>query len=264
MHLLLYLSAGTVAGMLAGLFGVGGGLVIVPALTFGFAVLGFPDATLVHLAVGTSLATIIATSTSSTLAHHRKKKVNWDIVKRLAPGLATGAVTGAAVAARMPAGLLQAVVGGFILVVAVRMGLGSGAKSPGARRKPPVRRGEGIVVGTGIGVVSAIVGVGGGTLTVPYLLRTGETMHRAVASSAACGLPIAMAGAVGFMVTGRGGALPMGSVGFVHLPAFALISCASVLFAPVGAHLAHRLHADRLKKWFAAFLVVVGGLMLIT
>ncbi len=266
-HLALYLVAGALAGILAGLLGVGGGLVIVPALTFGFTVLGFPDATLVHLAVGTSLATIVSTSIASAFAHHRAKKVDWGIVRQLAPGLATGAVVGATVAGQVPGEVLRAVVGGFILIVAVRMGLKNPDVRAGANHAEKTapknaKRGAPALVGTGIGALSAIVGIGGGTLTVPYLLKQGETMHRAVAASAACGLPIAVAGTVGFVVTGWGEILPMGSFGYVHLPAFVLISMTSVLCAPVGARLAHRLPADTLKRWFAVFLVVVGGLML--
>jgi uncharacterized membrane protein YfcA len=257
---LAYIGLGAFAGVLAGLFGVGGGLVIVPVLAFLFQQQGIPSEVLMHLAVGTSLATIVFTSLSSVYAHHRRGAVQWSAVARLAPGIVIGAWIGAVLAERLPGVQLRTVFGVFELLVALQMGL---ALRASAHRRLPGWMGMGIA-GSIIGAVSAIVGIGGGTMTVPFLQWCNMPMRHAVATSAACGLPIAIAGTLGFVVSGWGKAtLPELSSGFLYWPAFAGIVAASVVFAPLGARLAHALPAAQLKRFFALFLAFLGLRMLL-
>lgn len=257
-ELTAFLLLGAFAGVLAGLLGVGGGLVIVPVLAFIFKARDF-DAVM-HLAVGTSLATIVFTSLSSVRAHHRRGAVRWDLFLRLAPGIVGGALAGAAIADRMPGEHLRLVFGIFELLVAVQMAL---SVRPAPNRQLPGAVGMGLA-GGGIGSVSAIVGIGGGTLTVPFLAWCNVPMRNAVATSAACGLPIAIAGAAGFVWAGWAGpGLPEYTLGYVYLPALAAIVAASVLFAPLGAWLAHAVPAAALKRFFALFLAILGLRMLL-
>lgn len=256
MDYLLYLALGCFAGFVAGLFGIGGGMVIVPVLVYSFAVQGFsPDVT-THMAIGTSLATIMVTSVSAVLAHHQRGAVLWPVVRGMAPGLLAGSFLGAQAASHIPARPLQILIGGFALLTAAQMF--SGWK--GKLDNMPLPRREGLwLAGGGIGGASAIFGIGGGTFTVPYLTLHGVAMSQAVASASACGLPIAVAGAFGFMAAGlQTASLPAGAWGFVFLPAFAGISATSLVFARLGARLAHHLPADKLKKLFACLLVAVG------
>lgn len=258
--LLLYLATGAVAGVLAGLLGVGGGLIIVPALVFIFATQGVPDAIAMHMALGTSLATIVMTSISSVHAHHKRGAVLWQIVWRLTPGIVMGTLMGAMLADMLSSGTLKRIFGIFALLVALRMGLGA---KPAPHRRLPGRSGMGLAGGI-IGGVSAIVGIGGGSLTVPFLTWRKVGVHNAVATSSACGLPIALAGSLGFIITGwNETALPAYSSGYIYWPAMAGIATASVLFAPLGARLAHALPADTLKKFFAIFLALLGARMLV-
>ncbi|MEQ6340344.1 MAG: sulfite exporter TauE/SafE family protein [Gammaproteobacteria bacterium] len=258
--LLLYLATGAVAGVLAGLLGVGGGLIIVPALVFIFATQGVPDAIVMHMALGTSLATIVMTSISSVRAHHKRGAVLWQVVWRLTPGIVVGTLMGAMLADMLSGGVLKRIFGIFALLVALQMGL---AAKPAPHRRLPGRSGMGLA-GWIIGGVSAIVGIGGGSLTVPFLTWCKINIHNAVATSSACGLPIALAGSLGFVITGwNETALPAFSSGYIYWPAMASIATASVLFAPLGARLAHALPADTLKKFFAIFLALLGARMLV-
>ncbi len=260
-ELLIYLSIGAFAGVLAGLLGVGGGLVIVPVLAFVFTGLGFAGDSIMHLAVGTSLATIVLTSISSVRAHHRRGAVLWSVFWRLMPGIVLGAWLGAAIAHSLPSPDLRLVFGVFELVVATQMGFGL---KPAPHRGLPAAAGMGLAGGV-IGTISAIIGVGGGTLTVPFLAWCNVAMRNAVATSAACGLPIAVAGTVGFVVAGWGEAgLPAWSSGYIYWPAFAGVSVASALFAPLGARLAHSLPTAVLKRLFALLLALLGLRMLLS
>jgi hypothetical protein len=257
--LLLYLVTGAFAGLVAGLLGVGGGLIIVPALVFAFRGFGFADDSLVHLAIGTSLATIIVTSVSSMHAHHRRGAVRWEIFRRLTPGISLGALLGAVIADALPSQALRVVFGVFELLVAAQMAFNVNAVAH--RQLPPPLALTG--VGTVIGGVSSVVGIGGGTLTVPFLAWCNVVLRQAVATSSACGLPIAIAGAVGFVVTGwNEPTLPAGSSGYLYWPAFAGIAAASLFFAPLGAKLAHTLPTQILRRVFAVFLAVLGLRML--
>jgi uncharacterized membrane protein YfcA len=254
-----YLLLGSIAGLVAGLLGVGGGLIIVPALVFLLNLQGIESMHVVHLAVGTSLATIVITSVSSTWAHHRHGAVQWSVFARLAPGIVIGALLGAVIADLMSATLLRRVFGVFELLVAVQMLTGA---RPDAHRRVPGTAGM-LVAGGGIGAVSSVVGIGGGTMTVPFLVWCNVAMRQAVATSAACGLPIAIAGACGYILTGwNESGLPEWSSGYIYWPAFAGIVSMSIIFAPLGAVLAHRLPVASLKRVFALLLLVIGVKML--
>lgn len=256
---LLYLVAGAFAGLLSGLFGVGGGIVIVPILTFLFIAQHFPEPHIMHLALGTSLATIVLTSISSTRAHHRKGNVNWTVVRQFAPAVIIGTLLGTLVAAQLHSIWLKLVFALYILVVATQLLLDF---TPNPHRQLPGRTGISSI-GALIGVVSSLVGIGGGTLSVPYLIYCNTDMRRAIGTAAAIGLPIATAGALGYVLTGLGiQHLPEWNLGFVYLPAFAGVACASIFTAPLGATLAQRLPARTLKRMFALLLYIVGIKML--
>lgn len=256
---ILYLALGSFAGVMAGLLGVGGGLVIVPALVAIWQANGVQSAHIMHLAVGTSLATIVLTSVSSVRAHHVHGAVVWRRVLQLTPGIVLGAWLGAAVAAGLPGGVLKNIFGVFELAAAAQLAFG---RPPGSRRHLPGRLGMGVAGGV-IGVLSAILGIGGGTLTVPFLTWCGVSIQKAVATSAACGLPIALAGGLAYVVMGwQAAGLPSLAAGYVYLPAFGGVALASVLAAPLGARLAHHLSPTALKRVFALFLVALGVWML--
>ena len=262
--ILYYLVAGACAGILAGLFGIGGGMIIVPALIYIFTAQGVPEAALTHIGIGTSLATIIITSISSLRAHHSRGAVNWSVWKRMAPGLVIGSLTGAGIASIIHGNSLQAIIGiGAFLVGMKMIFMKNKALEENDLSKLPSTIGQ-TSLGGFIGIVSAIFGIGGGTLTVPILSNFGLKIQNAVGTSAACGLPIASAGAIGFLVFGQfldpniKETLPRGVYGFVHIYAFISVSFASFFTAPIGAKLAHRLPAATLKKAFACLLLIVG------
>ncbi len=257
---LIYLTLGAFAGTLAGLLGVGGGLVIVPVLAWVYAGQGIDAGVIMHLAIGTSLATIVFTATSSVRAHHRRGAVQWRLFWQLAPGIVIGAWLGAMATELLPTAALRSIFGVFELLIAAQIGF---ALLPEGHRELPRRLGMGIA-GALIGGVSAIIGVGGGSLTVPFLVWCNVDVRKAVATSAATGLPIALAGALGFVAAGWHTAhLPVGAIGFIYLPALAGIVVTSMLFAPLGARLAHTLPTATLKRVFALFLAGLGVHMLL-
>ena len=249
---LLYLLLGILAGFIGGLLGLGGGVVIVPLLIIAFTAQGFDGSTLTHLAIGTSLATIVVTSISATWVHHRKKSVLWPVFAQLAPGIALGAVLGGVIAALLSGVVLQLIFGVLMVAVSIQFGLGV---KPAAHRNLPGAFANSSA-GTVIGVLSALFGIGGGSLTTPYFLWCNVSIHRAIATSAACGLPIGLFSAASFMAAGWGKELPEGALGFVYIPAFLGIAVAATLSARWGANLAHRLPALFLKRLFA--LVILG------
>ncbi|MCW8039930.1 MULTISPECIES: sulfite exporter TauE/SafE family protein [Acinetobacter] len=258
MELIIYLLIGAIAGFAAGLFGVGGGLIIVPILYIVFTQMHYDPSIIMHMALGTSLATIIVTSISSVSAHHKKGAVLWLVFRNLAPGLALGAFLGAGIADYLSGQGLQLLIGCFAIWVAFKMFRGAGVAVDPQRRMPsaPMQ----LAAGGGIGIASAIFGIGGGSLTVPYLNRHGVVMQKAVATSAACGLPIAVAGALGFMWFGKQAdvAVP-NTIGYVHIYAFIGISVMSFITAKLGAKVAHMLSPEMLKKCFACLLTAVGS-----
>lgn len=250
---------GAVVGFLAGLLGIGGGLQMVPVLTLIFQASGFPPAHVLHLALGTSVATILLTAISSVRSHHRRGAVNWEIVRGLAPGLVAGTLAGALVAGRLDTLTLGVLFTAFTYFVATRLLIGA---TPHPRRTLPGARGLG-VAGVVIGGLSSIAAIGGAVLAVPYMLRCNVRMHEAVGTSAAIGFPIAVTATLGYVVTGWGLALPDYSVGFVYLPAFAGIVATTVLTAPLGAAVAHRTPGKRLRQIFAVLLYALATRMLI-
>ncbi|MDH0564955.1 sulfite exporter TauE/SafE family protein [Acinetobacter courvalinii] len=257
MELIIYLLIGAIAGFAAGLFGVGGGLIIVPILYIVFTQMNYDPNVIMHIAVGTSLATIIVTSISSVMAHHKKGAVLWSVFRNLAPGLVAGSFLGAGIADLMSGQHLQLVIGVFAVWMAYKMFKGAHAVVDPNRHLPSAALQ--LAAGGGIGVASAIFGIGGGSLTVPYLNRHGVVMQKAVATSAACGLPIAVAGALGFIWFGAKEQIDVpNTIGYVHVYAFFGISVMSFITAKFGAKVAHRLSPAMLKKCFAGLLVVVG------
>lgn len=260
MEFVLYLALGALAGVLAGLFGVGGGLVIVPVLVYSFTLHGFAPEILTHLAIGTSLATIIFTSYNSILAHHRLGAVRWRLVLWMTVGIVVGAGLGSLTAESIQGPVLQKIIGVFAIVMAVQMSFDLMPVSKGAMPGKPGLTIAGVVIGW----ASAIFGIGGGSLTVPFLSWRGVTMQQAVATSAACGMPIAIAGALSFMVVGwHNPQLPEWSLGFVYLPAMVGIAATSMFSARLGAKLAHRLSSKLLRRLFALMLLAVGTNFLI-
>ncbi len=256
----LYLITGVLAGILAGMLGVGGGLIIVPILSIIFVQQGIPHEHIMHLAIGTSLATIIPTAISSIRAHHAKGAIEWAVVRKITPGIVLGCATGSAIASSMDTNSLKWLVGLFQIYVGTQILSGS---TPNPSRQLPGNTGI-TITGTVIGALSSMVGIGGGTLSVPFLMWCNRDVRQAIATSAAIGLPIAMAGSVGFALLGIGASnLPEDTLGFIMLPAFAGISLASVFFAPLGASLTHRLPVKTLKKVFAILLYCLAARMLL-
>ncbi len=260
--LLIYLLLGCFAGLIGGMLGIGGGIVVVPALVLVFHALDFSDASIMHLALGTSLAAIVLTSFSAMIAHQRLRAVAWRLVAWLIPGLGVGALLGAVVADMFSSTLLQALFGVFEVTVGVYMLLGAPVTDRSHKKlRPP----ELTVAGSAIGTVSAMMGIGGGTMMVPYLSWRGRAMTEAVATSSACGFFIALFGTVGYVIAGANAqVLPEMTSGYLYWPAFVGISIASLVFAPLGAKLAHRLPVFLLRRLFSLVLVMVGATMLIS
>lgn len=253
--LLAYILTGIIAGITAGLLGLGGGAIIVPILYAIFQSQELALSSTMQLAVGTSLATIVFTAISSGLSHHRLGNVQMKTALYLAPGIVIGALLGAAIADMVSTDFLKRAFGIFEILVAIQIGLGF---KPAAHRTLPSPKGLAASGGV-IGTISSLMGIGGGSITVPFLLWCNVSMREAVGTSAACGLPIAIAGVIGFIIAGLNNAgLPEWSVGYVYLPAMICIISTSVFFAPIGAKLAHRLPIQTLKRIFAIVLVLVG------
>ncbi|MDX9996232.1 MAG: sulfite exporter TauE/SafE family protein [Rhodocyclaceae bacterium] len=249
-----YLALGAVAGFFAGLLGVGGGAIMVPVLALMFAAQGFPDAHLMHLALGTSMAAIVFTSISSLRAHHAHGAVQWPIVRTIAPGILLGTFLGAQLASLIPTRPLAIFFTVFMSYVAFQM---LANIKPKPSRQLPGSIGM-FLVGSGIGAISALVAIGGGSLSVPFMTWCNVKMHHAIGTSAAIGLPIAVAGTFGYMVGGVGAtALPDGSFGYIHLPALVACVAMSILTAPLGAKAAHRLPVPTLKKIFAGVILLL-------
>lgn len=259
--LIASLSAGAAAGFLAGLFGVGGGLILVPSLVLLLPAMGVPPQHLMHAALATSLACIVLTAIASTRAHAARGAVSWAAVAWLAPGLILGASAGAYLAGSMSDAMLRLGVGVYCLITATTLIRGKKATPAGA--VPPADLWLS-VAGLPIGVLSALVGIGGGSMIVPLLIHRGGAAVRAVATSAACGLPIALAAALSSVPVARlaGAELPAGFLGFVHWPGAVSMGVASIWMAPYGARLAHRLAHQQLSRLFATLLAGIGILML--
>jgi uncharacterized membrane protein YfcA len=255
----MYIALGAFAGVLAGLLGVGGGLIIVPVLTFIFTAQHLPDAHILHLALGTSLASIMFTSVSSLRAHHQRGAVDWFVVRRITLGIMFGTFGGSWIAAQLSTHFLKVFFVVFLYYVAVQMLLNI---KPKPHRQLPGRMAM-FSVGGLIGIISSLVGIGGGSMSVPFLIWCNVAMHRAIGTSAAIGFPIALAGAAGYVVNGLSAELPPYSLGFVYLPALIGVAATSIITAPLGARLAHSLPVGGLKKIFAILLIGMGTKMLL-
>ena len=258
---LTYPLLGIFGGFVAGLFGVGGGLTLVPFMYMLFVAQGFPAEHVMHLALGTSMATIVFTSISSMRAHHAHGAVRWDIVRSMAPGLVLGTFGGSLVAGQVPTGPMTAIFVVIVYYASAQMMLDF---KPHAHRQMPGGAGR-FSAGGVIGVISSLVAAGGGFLSVPFMLFCNVAIHNAVGTSSALGFPIAVAGAVGYIVAGWYDAgLPAYTVGYVYLPAFVGIVAMSILMAPVGARLAHKLPVKKLKRAFGGFLALLATKMLVS
>ena len=253
-------AVGLAAGVLAGLLGVGGGISLVPALDYAFGVVGVADELRMHLAVGTSLASIIPTAIASARAHRLRGAVDRDLARRWAPAIATGAAMGAIIASFLGARALSGIFASVALFVALRMIWRSGDSGTGLDRQPG--RSRWLPIPVGIGAISALMGIGGGTLSVPAMTWLGVPVHRAVGTSAWFGLWIAMPAAAGYAWLGRGLAgLPPLSVGYVNLVALLVLLPSTVVAAPLGAKLAHGLSRRQLSLAFGCFLLLTAARM---
>lgn len=250
---------GSFAGFMAGLLGVGGGMLMVPFMTLLLTLEGFPVELTVKVAVATSLATICFTSISSVRAHHVRGAVRWHIVKLFAPGIVLGSLLGAQLAGALPVQVLALLFTAFVSFAATQMLIG---RKPEPTREMP--GGAGLFgMGSLIGGLSALVGAGGAFISVPFMTRCNVPIHHAVGTSAALGFPVALAGTLGYIFAGRHlQDLPAGTLGFVYLPALLVISIASVITAPLGARAAHALDMRQLRKVFAIMLYGLGAYML--
>lgn len=252
---LAYAALGLVSGFLAGLLGIGGGLIIVAVLTMAFDAQDMVHEHVLQLALGTSMATIIFTSISSFRTHQAHGAVRWDLVRDITPGVILGTLGGTMIAARAPTHALTIFFGVFMMLVAAQMAFGL---KPNPTRELPGFVGRSIGGGV-IGAVSALVAIGGGSLTVPWLSWCNVRVQHAIGTSAAMGLPIALSGTAGYLWNGWGKPdLPAGSVGYVFLPALFCLLVTSMLAAPYGARLAHRLPVATLKRAFSVLLLLLA------
>lgn len=254
-----YLAIGAAVGFLAGLLGIGGGMVMVPMLFFVFTAKGFPAEHLMHFALATSLATIAFTSASSVRAHHRHQGVDWRVARAMAPGIVAGALAATLVAGLLPTKPLAVFFTGFMFYAAAQTFV---EVKPRAGRQLPGRSGL-FAVGAGIGGLSSLLAAGGAFLSIPFLAWCNVPLKRAIGTAAANGFPIAVAGTVGYIAQGlRAPGLPEWSLGYVYLPALLLIVAASMPMAPIGARLAHRLPVKRLRVVLAVMLLALALRML--
>jgi uncharacterized membrane protein YfcA len=256
---LAYLLIGAVVGFLAGLLGIGGGMIIVPLLVFVFSAKGFPAANLMHAALGTALATILFTSLSSVYAHHRHGGVDWSIARAIAPGILLGGFVAPAIAAQVPTRPLAIFFTAFMFYAATQMFF---RMQPKAMRELPGAGGL-FAVGGIIGILSSLLAAGGAFLSIPFMTWCKVPLRRAIGTSAAIGFPVAAAGSVGYVLNGlRVASLPDWSLGFVYLPALGLIVLTSMLAAPFGARLTHTLPVAKFRIVFALVLYSIGLRML--
>jgi uncharacterized membrane protein YfcA len=254
-----YLGIGVVVGFLAGLLGIGGGMLMVPMLFFVFTAKGFPAQHLMHFALGTAMMTVAFTSASSVLAHHRHGGVEWPVARAMAPGIVAGSLGAALAAGFVPTRPLAVFFAAFMFYAAAQMFFQT---APVPSRRLPGAAGL-FAAGSGIGAISSILAAGGAFLSIPFLVRCNVPVKRAIGTAAANGFPIAVAGTVGYIVQGlRAQDLPQGSIGFVYFPALVLIVAASMPLAPLGARLAHRLPVRRLRVLFSLMLLAIATSML--
>ena len=251
-----YAALGVFVGFFSGLLGIGGGSMIVPVLGLAFVAFNFSPDQVLHLSLGTSLAAMIIATASATRAHHRRGAVRWDLVKRLAPGIVIAGLASGVIARALPLAFLKVFFLCFMGYVAYQIIFGLKPR-PGSAMPGPLAT---TAVGFAIGGLSALAGVGGAMLSVPFMMYCDVPFKGAIATSAAISFVVSVAGAIGFVGAGFGEAgLPEGSLGYVYLPAFIGISLTSIFLAPLGAKVAHGMPVDKLKKVFALFLVVLAA-----
>lgn len=255
-----YAATGAIVGLLAGLLGIGGGMTLVPILAAMFSAQQFAPDFSVHLALGTGMASVMFTSSASVREHHRHQAVDWSIVRRMAPGMIVGTLASTAASGWIPQRVLALAFALIVFAGATQILLG---RKPAAGRTLPGRYGL-LAIGALIGIVCGLVSAGGAFLTVPFMLFCGVSMHAAIGTGAALGVPIAVVGTIGFILSGlRIDTLPDWSLGFVYLPALAALVAASVLTAPYGARAAHRLPVQTLKRVFACLLYLLALRMIV-
>lgn len=257
---LSYLAIGAAVGAFAGMLGIGGSMLTIPLLAIVLEAQGMPREHVVHVAVGTAMATIVFTSLSSMWSHARRGGVRWEIVRRMTPGILLGGVLGATAAGLISARMLALYFTAFVFLMALNLALDL--------RPKPARRVPGpflmFSAGLGIGALSALTAIGGAVMTVPFMLYSNVSMIQAIGTAAAIGLPIAIGGTIGYLASGwSASGLAQGTIGYVYLPALVGIAVAGMLTAPIGAVLAHRLPAKTLRLVFALFLFVLAARMLI-
>lgn len=252
---------GCCTGFLAGLLGIGGGMVLTPFLTILLAFADIPNEHIVHVAIATSMGTILFTSLSSVRAHAKRNAVLWNVVFAMAPGILIGGVLGAQISGALSTFWVALIFAVFVYFSATKMFLNT---RPTPSRHLPGGAGM-FGAGTLIGIISALVGAGGGFISVPFMTWCNVKMHNAVGTSAAFGFPIALAGTVGYVISGWNlpglPGLPY-TLGFIHLPALACIAATSIFFAPIGARVAHSIDTKPLKRIFASVLFVLASYML--
>ncbi len=256
---LLLAAIGAFAGVLAGLLGVGGGIVLVPAFFYAFQTLGYDGPQLMQMCLGTSLATIILTSIRSVHAHNKKGAVDWDILRTWAPGIVIGAILGVALVAQLRSATLQGIFGVLALIVGLYMGLGRANWRLGQAMPTGVLR---AILSPVLGFLSVLMGIGGGSFGVPVMTLYNTPIHRAVATAAGFGLLIAVPSVMGFLLIDMGAEAPPLTVGAINLVAFVIVIAMTLITTPWGVKLAHAMDPGPLKKVFAVFLVLVALNML--
>lgn len=253
-----YVLVGAIAGLSGGLLGLSGGVIAVPCLVLIFSILSFPQAVLMHTAIGTALAAMVINGLASTTAHHKRGGVMWDLVFAMIPGVFLGCLLGAFIAHFLSSVLLEIIFGLFVSLLGARVLLQK-------KKKGEVKRPDRTLftwIGLGIGTLSSLLGIGGGTFTVPMLLSYRYPEKKAVGTSAATGLFITFLAALGYLYFGLGVSTVPNSLGYIYLPAFAIVGLTTILFAPMGARLAHKIDGKKLRRIFAATLIIVGILMI--
>ena len=259
MEILLYFLLGSFSGVLAGLFGIGGGIIIIPTFFYIFAYLGFPEEILSHMVLGSSLGVIVFSSISSTYSHNSKGAVNWVLIKVVAPSIIIGSALGGITAGFLESTTLQGLVALFLVVASVQLIF----EFPPPPQNPHTNLVGPVIAGGGIGWLSGVFGIGGGIFSVPYFYNRGLKMMNAIGTSAACGIPIALAGSISYMIIGFDNInIPENSVGYVYLPATIIVGLMSSFTAKYGVNIAHRMKQKKLRIAFA-FLVIIMALNLL-
>ena len=259
LEILIYFLLGTFSGVLAGLFGIGGGIIIIPTFFYIFSYLGFPEQILSHMVLGSSLGVIVFSSLSSTFSHNIKGAVNWNLIKLVAPSIIVGSCLGGITAGYLESSTLQGLVALFLVVASIQLIF----EFPPPPQNPRTSLVGPVVAGGGIGWLSGVFGIGGGIFSVPYFYHRGLKMMNAIGTSAACGIPIALAGSISYIVIGYDAVdLPNNSVGFVYLPATIIVGIMSSITAKYGVNIAHRMKQKKLRIAFA-FLVMIMALNLL-